>query len=111
VAVRSVAAASDLVLVLGEAGRPDLNELVRWLDTPVRRVRQISQADQLRADWLEPAATVGVVAAPSAGPKLIDNVLEVLSGLGPLSVARRWVTTEVDSGISVTTPRLAGVAG
>jgi 4-hydroxy-3-methylbut-2-enyl diphosphate reductase len=113
VAVRSVAAASDLVLVLGEPDRPDLNELVRWLGTPVRRVRQISQADQLRADWLEPAATVGLVAAPSSGPELIDNVLEVLSGLGPLSVARRWVTTEVDGGIGVpvTTPRLAGVAG
>jgi 4-hydroxy-3-methylbut-2-enyl diphosphate reductase len=91
-AVRSVAAACDLMLICGSHKAADTRQLMAWAGL---RSRLIEYAGQLRADWLAPAATVGIAAAPSACPGLLDNVLEALDGLGPLSVVRRTVTTEV----------------
>ncbi|GLZ30096.1 hypothetical protein Lesp02_22860 [Lentzea sp. NBRC 105346] len=82
-ALRSVASASDLLLVCG------------WTeDVPHThgQVRELSDVGRLRAHWLVQAATVGI--APG-DPALVDEVIEVLRGLGPLSVVRRRVTTEV----------------
>jgi 4-hydroxy-3-methylbut-2-enyl diphosphate reductase len=99
-AVRSVAAACDLLLVCGHREAADTRQLVAWAGDTGKRPRQLEDAGELRADWLAPAATVGIVAAPSARPGLLDNVVAALDGLGPLSVARRRVTTEVVGRVS-----------
>jgi 4-hydroxy-3-methylbut-2-en-1-yl diphosphate reductase len=57
--------------------------------------RQLTDAGQLRADWLATAATVGITATSSAPAGVVDEIVQVLSDLGPLSVVRRRVTTEV----------------
>lgn len=77
-AVRSVARASDLLLLCGPA------------DDAAGRI--LTDVGEIRPEWLGGAATVGIVGGPSA---LVDAVLLALSGLGPLSVARRGVRTEV----------------
>ncbi|MFD8494800.1 hypothetical protein [Amycolatopsis sp. NPDC059657] len=76
--VRSVAAASDLLLLCGP-----VHDL---------RGRILTEVGEIRPDWLATAATVGIAGGPS---ELVDAVLRALSGLGPLSVARRRVSTEI----------------
>ena len=79
--LRSVASASDLLLVCGPAE-----------DVSHEHLRELSDVGGLQAHWLAPAATIGIV---PGDPALVDEVVEVLRGLGPLSVVRRRVTTEV----------------
>jgi 4-hydroxy-3-methylbut-2-en-1-yl diphosphate reductase len=94
-ALRSVAGASDLLLVCGSANAPDSWQLAQWTTQTGCPVHWIDDPARLRAEWLAPAATVGIVAAPSARPGLVDDVLTLLAGLGPLSLVRRGVTTTV----------------
>lgn len=98
-AMRSVAAASDLVLICGQPAHVDTLRLGGWTGQPVQPV---SDAGQLRAEWLAAAATVGIGVAASARPGVVDDVVAVLSGLGPLSVARRSVRTEVAARVATT---------
>ncbi|WP_285739357.1 hypothetical protein [Kitasatospora phosalacinea] len=95
---RAVAAASDLTLLLGEA-RVDAATLPTG--ARVRRVRGLG--DLLPAE-LAAAATVGLIpAAPAVGTAngddmdtaLLDAVLQVLTGLGPLGIVEHRVWTEV----------------
>ena len=83
--LRSVLAASDVVLVQGRlpggvgAGAP---------------VYEITGASDIRPEWLAGAGTVGLVS--SAGPLGPGHAIaHALTGLGPLSMARRQVTTEI----------------
>jgi 4-hydroxy-3-methylbut-2-en-1-yl diphosphate reductase len=93
-AVRSVAAASDLVLVCDPDGDPDTSAMVRSIGFAADRVRRVSEIGQVRAEWLVNVATVGVVGASSAGERLVWETVVALSGLGPLAVATRAVSTE-----------------
>jgi 4-hydroxy-3-methylbut-2-enyl diphosphate reductase len=85
-AVREVAAASDLVLVLGSANSSNsrrLAEVAEREGTPAHLVEDASAVD-LR--WLAGAARVGVTAGASAPPHLVDDLVTALRGLGPLTV-------------------------
>lgn len=94
-ALRSVSAASDLLLVCGAADDPDTQEVVGWAGGDGVRTRRITDAGEIRASWLASAATVGLATGASGRPGLVDEVIEALSGLGPLSIARRHVTTSI----------------
>jgi 4-hydroxy-3-methylbut-2-enyl diphosphate reductase len=85
-AVREIAAASDLVLVLGSANSSNsqrLAEVAEREGTPAHLVEDASAVD-LR--WLAGAARVGVTAGASAPPHLVDDLVTALGGLGPLAV-------------------------
>ena len=86
---------SDLVLVVAGADDPDRQELVAVAGEGPGAVRHIADAGQLRADWLASAATIGVAATSSASAGAVEEVVRALSGLGPLSVVRRQIATEV----------------
>ncbi|MER7758679.1 hypothetical protein [Streptomyces sp. NPDC097619] len=91
-AIRSAAAASDLVVLLG-ASRGTAEPAVRSGGGAV--VRLSSLAD-LRPELLAPAATVTVVEAPegpAAGGPTATGLARALSGLGPVGIVRRTVTT------------------
>jgi 4-hydroxy-3-methylbut-2-enyl diphosphate reductase len=94
-AVRAVASCSELTLVLGDPESADTRALTVTATAAGTRVEQLDDVGGLRPDWLGPAASVGVVVGLSARPELPDELVEVLSGLGPLSVTRREVTTDV----------------
>lgn len=84
--VRSVWNSSDTVLVQGHAPIAD--------EMGTARVHRISHAGDIRPEWLASSATVGLVSS-SSDPDPGREVIEALSGLGPLSVARRRVTTDI----------------
>ncbi|MFI9331365.1 hypothetical protein ACIGZJ_28000 [Kitasatospora sp. NPDC052868] len=110
-AERAVAEASDLTLLTGE-GEPAL------LPLPGRgSVRRIRTLGDLLPEEIAAAATVGVLAtdggsAAEGGPVAegvpaavtVAGLLEVLAGLGPLSVVSHRVRTDVGTGIHEDTP-------
>jgi 4-hydroxy-3-methylbut-2-enyl diphosphate reductase len=93
-AVREVAAASDLVLVLGSANSSNslrLAEVAQRQGTPARLVDDAGAVD-LR--WLAGARRVGITAGASAPPHLVDDLVAALGGLGPLTVTSTGGATE-----------------
>jgi 4-hydroxy-3-methylbut-2-enyl diphosphate reductase len=85
-AVREIAAASDLVLVVGSANSSNSLRLVEVAEregTPAHLVEDASAVD-LR--WLAGAARVGITAGASAPPSLVAALGAALGGLGPLTV-------------------------
>jgi 4-hydroxy-3-methylbut-2-enyl diphosphate reductase len=92
--IRAVASSCDLVLVLGDSDTAELAALATGCGVPARMLGHVGE---LRADWLSGAACIGLAMAKSARPGLDAQVIDVLSGLGPLSVAHRRVSTETVS--------------
>ncbi|MFH9115659.1 hypothetical protein [Streptomyces globisporus] len=92
-AVRSVAGAVDLTLVLGAADDPDAGQLEAEAAAGGRAVRRLAAAGELAAAWLTGVNAIGVVPARSAPGALMPQVLDALAGLGPLSVTEREVRT------------------
>jgi 4-hydroxy-3-methylbut-2-enyl diphosphate reductase len=93
-ALAAVAADADLVIVVGSANSANstrLVELARRAGTPAHL---IDGADGLRPEWLRPARIVGLTAGASAPPGRVDEVLDVLRRLGPVTVEERTVTRE-----------------
>jgi 4-hydroxy-3-methylbut-2-enyl diphosphate reductase len=94
-AVRAVVSCSDLTLVLGDPADDDARTLTAVATAAGGTVTALDDAGDLLPAQLGPAASVGIVVGTSARPDLTGEVVAVLSGLGPVSVAQRHVTTEV----------------
>lgn len=108
-AVRAVASSCDLTLVLGDPVSDDARMLLADVAAAQGVATALADARDLRPEHLRSAASVGVVPGTSAGSNLVDDVVEVLSGLGPTSVSRRRVTTEVQERVPIrATDRQAG---
>jgi 4-hydroxy-3-methylbut-2-enyl diphosphate reductase len=93
--IRAVAAASDLVLVLGNEDEPDTRRLAGLARGSHAKAHVIDHAGQIVPSWLAGVGTIGLAETVSARPGLAGQVTTALSGLGPLSVIRRRVTTEI----------------
>jgi 4-hydroxy-3-methylbut-2-enyl diphosphate reductase len=93
--VRAIAASCDVMLVLGSADSPDTRQLSAIARNCGTRTHVIAQASDLAPPVLTGAGIVGLAESHSARPSLAAQVTEALSGLGPLSVTSRRVTTEV----------------
>ena len=59
----------------------------------------IADVTEIIPSWLAGVSAVGLAESTAAAPGLAARVTEALSGLGPLSVTRRQVTTEVTGGL------------
>lgn len=93
--VRAVAAASDLVLVLGRPRMAETRSLARLATASGTKVQHVGGIADLTPGPLADASTIGLVVADSALRGLGDAVVGVLSGLGPLSVVRWQVSSHV----------------
>ncbi|MGP4019325.1 hypothetical protein [Saccharopolyspora sp. 5N708] len=92
-AVRSVAAASELLFTGADAQEVTATDHAHLLD----------RATDMRPEWLTSATTIGIV--PSCGaPELPTEIIELLSGLGPIAVAHRRVTTTKPDGVQAAEP-------
>lgn len=95
-AVRAVASCSELTLVLGDPESTDTRMLTATAIAVGGRVELLGDPGLLAPEWLATATSVGILVGASARPDLAGEVIEALSGLGPVSVARRQVTTDVE---------------
>lgn len=93
--VRAVAASCDATFILGEVSHPDILDPFRLAAAEETQVHVIGDTAQVRPAWIAGAASIGIIPTTSAPPGLEHELLDLLSGLGPLSVARRRLVTDV----------------
>lgn len=108
IAIRDVAARSDLVLVVGSKNSSNsvrMVELAARTGTPAHLIDDASEIDPA---WLAGVSTVGLSAGASAPPELVDEVVAALQALGPVSVSTHTTATET---ISFTLPLAVRRAG
>jgi 4-hydroxy-3-methylbut-2-enyl diphosphate reductase len=79
-AVKTIAAKSDVVLVIGSANSSNSVRLVEVAKREgVRQAHLIDDATKLDLSWIEGAATVGVTAGASAPEVLVQGVIDRLA--------------------------------
>jgi 4-hydroxy-3-methylbut-2-enyl diphosphate reductase len=93
--VRVIAAASDVMLVIGSDQSPDARQLSGLARGCGARTHVVGEPGDIRPGMLGGVGTVGIAESTSAGPDVAVQVTEALSGLGRLSVISRHVSTDV----------------
>jgi 4-hydroxy-3-methylbut-2-en-1-yl diphosphate reductase len=93
--IRVIASASDVMLVLGSADSPDSKQISGLARARGTRTHVIAGPGDITPAMLSGASTVGLAESTSAHPALAERVTGALSGLGPLSVTSRRVTTDI----------------
>lgn len=96
-ALRAIAAETDLVLVVGSSNSSNSLRLVERAERCGTPAHLIDDAHDIRPEWLAGVATVGLSAGASAPHHLVENVITVLAGLGPVSVSEHETTRETVS--------------
>jgi len=93
-AIRAVAAESDLVLVAGSANSSNSVRLVETAERAGTPAYLIDGPPDIQLDWLAGVSTIGLTAGASAPPAVVEDIISALSGLGPVEVTERVITTE-----------------
>lgn len=92
--VRSVAVASDVMLVLGDPQSADTRLICGYARDTGTRVQVIADVIDIRSAMLAGVHTIGMAESTSASAGLAARVLSALAGLGRLSVVRRKLTSD-----------------
>ncbi|ALJ19870.1 4-hydroxy-3-methylbut-2-enyl diphosphate reductase [Microbacterium sp. No. 7] len=83
VAIKKVATGADLVIVVGSANSSNSVRLVEVaLEHGAKAAHRIDYAHEIRQEWLDGVATVGVTSGASVPEVLVREVLEELAGAG-----------------------------
>ncbi len=83
VAVKKIAAASDVVIVVGSANSSNSVRLVEVArDAGAPAAYRVDFADQLQQEWFDGVRTVGVTSGASVPEVLVQEVLAELAGAG-----------------------------
>jgi 4-hydroxy-3-methylbut-2-enyl diphosphate reductase len=83
VAVKKIAAASDVVIVVGSANSSNSVRLVEVaLDAGAPAAHRVDFADQLRQEWFDGVQTIGVTSGASVPEVLVGDVLAELAAAG-----------------------------
>jgi 4-hydroxy-3-methylbut-2-en-1-yl diphosphate reductase len=86
-AVRDLSKLVDVILVVGAANSSNSNRL-REIGTEAGVASYlIADGSELDPAWLNDARTVGITAGASAPEVLVDDVIEALRRIGPVSVS------------------------
>ncbi len=93
-AILAIAPECDLVLVVGSSNSSNAARLVEVSERAGCRAVLIDDESQLRLNWFRPVRTVGVTAAASSPPQLVDRVVQAVRGLGATEVETRITRTE-----------------
>jgi 4-hydroxy-3-methylbut-2-en-1-yl diphosphate reductase len=93
--VRAIAADSDLMLVLGDADNADARHLCGLARDCGARTQVIAAVADLTPAMLGGVSAIGMAESTSARSELAGQVTAALSGLGPLSVVNRQVSSQI----------------
>jgi 4-hydroxy-3-methylbut-2-enyl diphosphate reductase len=104
-AVRAIAADSDVVLVVGSQTSSNSLRLVEVAQRCGVPAALIEDARSIPVELLAGTARVGLTAGASAPPDLVAEVIDALSGLGPLAISERTVAVE---NLTFTVPKEVG---
>jgi len=87
VAIKKVAPAADLVIVVGSANSSNSVRLVEVaLEHGARAAHRVDYASEIQQEWLDGVATVGVTSGASVPEVLVREVLDDLADAGYLDV-------------------------
>jgi 4-hydroxy-3-methylbut-2-enyl diphosphate reductase len=96
VAIKKVAPAADLVIVVGSANSSNTVRLVDVaLEHGAKAAHRVDYATEIQQEWLDGVATVGVTSGASVPEVLVQEVLAELADAGYLDV-ETVVTAEED---------------
>jgi 4-hydroxy-3-methylbut-2-enyl diphosphate reductase len=101
-AVRTIARECDLVLVVGSQNSSNSHRLVEVATAEGTPSHLVDDAAEVDLRWLAGARRVGITAGASAPPRLVDDLVRCLSGLGEVHVRETQV---VDEDVRFTLPR------
>ncbi len=88
VAIKKVARDADLVIVVGSANSSNSVRLVEVArEHGAKAAYRVDYAEEVRQEWLDGVATVGVTSGASVPEVLVQEVLDVLAGAGYADVA------------------------
>jgi 4-hydroxy-3-methylbut-2-en-1-yl diphosphate reductase len=93
-AVLAIAPECDLVVVIGSSNSSNAARLIEVSERAGCRAVLIDDETHLRMEWFRAVRTVGVTAAASSPPQLVDRVVQAVRGLGPTEVEARVTRTE-----------------
>jgi 4-hydroxy-3-methylbut-2-enyl diphosphate reductase len=93
-AVKQLASDVDLVLVLGAANSSNANRLREVAEALGTRARLINDVRDIRPEWLEGCARIGVTAGASTPEFLVREVVDYLRGRGAPAVREFRVVEE-----------------
>ena len=83
VAIKKVGAESDLVIVVGSANSSNTVRLVEVaLDAGAKAAYRVDFASEMKDEWFDGVATVGVSSGASVPEELVDEVLQDLAARG-----------------------------
>jgi 4-hydroxy-3-methylbut-2-enyl diphosphate reductase len=85
-AVRRIARDCDLVLVVGSENSSNSQRLVEVAEREGTRAMLVEDASGLTLTDVGGVTRIGVTAGASAPPRLVDDLIAALAGLGPLTV-------------------------
>ncbi len=101
-AVREVADETDLVIVVGSPNSSNSTRLVEVAQRVGAAAVMVDDASEVDLERLRGVRSIGLTAGASAPPNLISEVVQALSGLGPVTVRERRT---VDEDVRFTLPR------
>ncbi|MGH3302956.1 MAG: hypothetical protein ACRDOK_14975 [Streptosporangiaceae bacterium] len=96
--IYSVALGRDLMLVVGDPQSSDARYACALARDAGTKVQLIGDVEDIKPAMLASVRSIGMAESTSAGAGLAARVLDALSGLGPLSLARRRLITEKAAG-------------
>jgi 4-hydroxy-3-methylbut-2-enyl diphosphate reductase len=86
---------SEVTFWLDHAGRPGQADELQGPVWQREALHRITAPAQLRRSWIGPAATVGFVVTDESSDDLLRELVGAIRGLGPVSVVRRRVSSEL----------------
>ncbi len=92
--IYSVALGSDLMLVVGDPQSSDARHVCALARDAGTKVQLVGDVGDIKPTMLASVLAIGMAESTSAPAGLAARVLDALSGLGRLTVARRRLTTE-----------------
>jgi 4-hydroxy-3-methylbut-2-enyl diphosphate reductase len=101
-AVRAIARACDLMLVVGSANSSNSVRLVEVAEREGVRAMLVDDAGEVDLRALAGVGRIGITAGASAPPHLVNELVHSLSGLGPVTVRESQAAPE---DIQFTLPR------
>jgi 4-hydroxy-3-methylbut-2-enyl diphosphate reductase len=86
-ALREIAADCDVVLVLGSANSSNSQRLVEVARRAGSTSYLVDDAGDVDLAWLAGTKRIGITAGASAPPRLVDELVDALGGLGGIRVS------------------------
>ena len=93
--IRAIAGGCELMLVLGDPDSADARQLSGLARDCGARTQVITAVTDLTPAMLSGVTVIGLAESTSARTALAGEVTAALSGLGPLSVVRRQVSSQI----------------